>query len=429
MQRQGPVQGPVGQNLNPNISQQTGINMQTEGVFDLKNTQQGNNRVIVFKDHRRQIVDIYPTNPSFPYTENQVTTWKLKGQGVDYFNWSASILMIKAQEPNNRDCFLPFSYAGLIYRLELLSGEFPVMDVTDYGKMVWLHIIGGLEGSCYDGFTAIRYNSGGALLRGWWGGIPLITLFDNCGYYPIYNQGEELTLRITWAKNVECLTNPGNNVTYRIDDAKLVMDGLIATSGGNLDDAPFRWHTFNYLNIRTNLLPNVLLQRFSFDVKKSSMKKAIFPCFTPWATTNLAQPYLATDSTLPNLDSYYVSMGGVWFPYQRPIDSRPLWYLQLLQFFHLYDITGFTSPMWITYGSRFRSGIFGNPNRPYCDWICVIFDKLFQMASVMSGIDTERFDTQLITKFTANPNGKVMIAMFVYDCVCTLAGGQLKIED
>jgi len=208
----------------------------------------------------------------------------------------------------------------------------------------------------------------------------------------MYNLAEQLEFRIeldTAAEMFSLRKAPDGAALafdYEITDIYLMGDTLTATSGGVLNDTPFRWHDYGVYSRQDKFAVGKGTKlNIPYDLKKTSMKD--FTSMMLTAQTNTAQPFENCRS-IPCPLSYRFTMGGTPFPIETAVsDKHEQWYY-FLKFWHRQDITGDVYPYVVRFGRFENDGAtataFG------CFWPCLSFEKLDQ-ANWVSGPDTSRY--------------------------------------
>jgi len=431
--------------------------MQTKGIFDLKAVQQNAREVVVFKNHLRQYIKIRPKNVRDNWTHGNTIEIPLVGQGLDYINFEGSMLvftMSTAQGAGVPTYKLAFGAAGLIQRYQLRAGTTDVEDIDNYGRYVWLNVMGHghHDLNMSDAYMSKAMdqtfdNTKGVEERTM--RIPLITIFQNAGYVPIYNIAEELVLRLELVNPLDWIFAANNAalVSYQVTDIYFLADGLTATSGGNLSDQAFRFHAhtaFSRVEELTPLTP-VRTDRFVYDLKKTSMKKflAMFSAGRPANNTGAKRVMLSSEVDHP-YTNYGFSLGGQPFPFKETLKTPIEMYFQYQKYFHRQDAIGNATEGVADYDAdiiQLAGTFIAAPNDIKRIYPAAVFDKLDQIGTIVSGIDTERYDIvfELTYKTSQRPdppaqatnefNATRLFVFFVWDVIVTIIGGEIKIED
>jgi hypothetical protein len=263
--------------------------------------------------------------------------------------------------------------------------------------------------------------------------MPLITPFDNIGYFPVYNMAEKLRFRFTLnsaALCVHCITD-ARAPSFAINDVVWLLDGMVVRSGGSLTQDQFRWPFHNIWSSVTQRAIGQNKFKVSFDVKKTSLKNYLgwfsqdlvpFRALEQWGNGNCAYSLQTT--------SFWFSMGGYYYPLRQPLVQEYELYLQFLKYFHRFDSTTMGSDIYVDYTTGYEGVLAANCGTYH--FYCCVFDKLDQVSSIISGIDSERYDTMLEITCAPDVNHDLAFSLysfFHYDCVITLIGGELKVED
>jgi len=423
--------------------------MDTQGIYDLKAVQQNAQNVTVFKNHLRQYVKIRPKNQRPFWAYGNTIEIPLLGQGLDYINFAGSSLVVEMELVNLNDAQpypdnveMLFGMCGLIRRYQLRAGAADIEDIDHYGRFMWLQMMG---------HAAITINETESLVNPFsndtWNRtanqnhrtfkVPLITMFEKAGYVPIYNIAEDLVLRLGLANPNDWLRGSGNTggvpntASYRIRDAYFLADGMSATSGGQLSDQPFRFHTHTSFG-RVETVPegDSILERYVYDLKKTSMKK--------WIGMFAREKQVDQQNTIEdgmesraNTDDFQYGffLGGQPFPFKETIKTPLDAFYQYKKYFNRQDAIGNADAGVVHYRNNFLIDAteLHDFQRFYP---CAVFDKLDQTGKVISGIDTERYDIELqIEANTDQLEVARLFSYFTWDVIVTIIGGEIKLED
>jgi len=421
--------------------------MQTQGIFDLKSVQQGAQNVTVFKNHLRQYVKIRPKNQKPYWTYGDTLEIPLLGQGLDYINFAGSSLVVELHCASGSEYPIDtikvlFGMAGLIRRYQLRAGAADIEDINHYGRFVWLQMMGHGASTINENEALIEPNCD----LGWDGNdadinthrfkIPIITLFQPAGYVPIYNIAEDLILRLELAAPNDWFIESGGEAQladYHIADAYFLADGMTATSGGQLSDQPFRFHSHTSFGRVENVSTgDNILERYVYDLKKTSMKKWLGMFSRAKPTDQTATHAEAAESVCNTADfAYGFFLGGQPFPFKDTIKTPLDAYYQYKKYFHRQDAIGNADQGVILYRENFFKLVDQGPDNPFQRFYpCAVFDKLDQDGKVISGIDTERYDIELqIEANTTGTNVERLFSYFTWDVIVTIIGGEIKLED
>lgn len=425
--------------------------MQTQGIYDLKSVQQNAQNVTVFKNHLRQFVKIRPKNQREYWTYGHTIEIPLLGQGLDYINFAGSSLVVtlvvgsldEVNHPYPITVKVNFGIGGLVRRYQLRAGAADIEDIDHYGRFMWLQMMGHGASTINETEALVDARSEGTFQRTASDNhrtfkMPIITLFQNAGYVPIYNIAEDLVLRLELANPNDWLnscTATGIPLVphtgyYRVMDAYFLADGMSATSGGQLSDQPFRFHTHtSFGRVETMPLAAQTLERFVYDLKKTSMKKwmGMFSRHKP-----LTQEFTVVESHQSVADPenfhYGFFLGGQPFPFKESIKTPIETFYQYKKYFNRQDAIGNADSGVALY----RENVLISPAVPdFMRWYpCAVFDKLDQTGKVISGIDTERYDIELqITAKNDLTNMARLFSYFTWDVIVTIIGGEIKLED
>ena len=430
---------------------------QTAGIYDLKQVQQNQNGINIFKNHDRIYLKLRPVNQKNSYSAGDRFEYQLKGQGVDYINFNGSCLFIKInyqRSANLDNAVLPRGTLGVIYRFENYIGEYPLVDITNYQEFMWMNWLGSSTEN-----SDIQYESGirsrVAPNSTAWLKVPLMTLYDTCGYFPVYNLAEKFRFIFTVGdyKNwflrppvnglgnefVNEITGDNQCTAPYISDTYWLIDGLIARSGAVLTMSPYRFHSLNTLGVKRTFNGGGLNNfKFSYDIKKTSLKGVLSGLKNPLtidyrnivvAGQNIHQIIAQTSYLGNGLDYCWWSMGGIYYPFRQRINFPYEMWFQFQKFFHLYDSIGTFDNHKIKFLSNWSTSVTWDNHADYT-FYAFVFDRLDQTANVISGIDTERYDTQLELTYQNVLNASYdLYTFFVYDVIVTVIGGEIKIED
>jgi len=419
--------------------------MQTQGIYDLKSVQQGAQNVTVFKNHLRQYVKIRPKNQQPYWRYGNTLEIPLLGQGLDYINFAGSCLVMRISIHDQGDENYPanvhmlFGMCGILRRYQLRAGAADIEDINHYGRFVWLQMMGHGASTINENEALVEPDSNLTWARG--GSedhrtfkVPLITLFQPAGYVPIYNIAEDLVLRLELEDPNQWLCASGHedvDADYHVDDCYFLADGMTATSGGQLSDQPFRFHSHTSFG-RIENVPyqdaNVL-ERYVYDLKKTSMKKWL-GMFSPAKPTDQQITVIngMKSQALPETVEYGFFLGGQPFPFKETIKTPLDAFYQYKKYFHRQDAIGNADQGVNLYREMFLT----EPQAPKFQkfYPCAVFDKLDQDGKVISGIDTERYDVELqLQCSTVGLEVTRMFSYFTWDVIVTIIGGEIKLED
>jgi hypothetical protein len=396
------------------------LNENTTAINDLKLAQNRTNEVTIFKNHEKKWQHITPYNSKGVYHAGDLLEFNLKGQGIDYINMNGSSLLVNIEFATG-GAQLPFGTVGLINRFQFRSGAFDFQDIINYNRFVFYTLMGSSKVGFTDSLTktSLDSNTVGNLTNGnvSWLKIPLITALDAGGYVPVYNLAEDLRLRIT-LEDTGVVSSGGG--IYEISDAYLFVDGLTATSGANLDDSPYKFHTTNVIGFK-DALSNSAVIKISYDVKKTSLKGFLGQvCFG-----NNDTAYKIRNSYINLCSQYKFTMGGINYPFQNYISVPVEAYIEFEKYFHRQDSSIVNTAFSVNYTN------YSDTNETHVDigLLTGCFDKIDQSMDIVSGLDTERFP---ITVEITNNLGTVFTTLFgwfTFDVIITIIGGEIKIED
>jgi len=427
--------------------------MITKGIYDLKSVQQNAQNVTVFKNHVRQYIKIRPKNQRDEWTAGSTIEIPLLGQGLDYINFSGSSLVVSFNIVVAGNfagpITFPFGSVGMIQRYQLRAGASDIEDIDNYGRFVWLQMMGHGSNDISEGDAMLNTNGSLVLpiaseakqrmLK-----IPLMTLFHKAGYVPIYNIAEDLVLRLELANVLDYVKSGNANaepngatVDILVTDMYFLADGMSATSGGQLSDQPFRFHTQTHYG-RVHLMDHadqnvIFLKRFIHDLKKTSMKKWIgmFALDPPdsWdgAQGRLARELLTSPCRINDF-SFIFYLGGQPFPFKSEIDQPIDMYYQYLKYFNKQDAIGGSSEGVVQYTTNWGPVDADTGLQRF--YPAATFDKLDQTGTIISGIDTERYNIELqMNGRHATEVVQRFFNWFTWDVIVTIVGGEIKIED
>jgi hypothetical protein len=422
--------------------QESGIN-QTQ-VLNLKQAQQERHDITILKNHEKKWLRVRPSQQPQSYGDNSVIEFNLKGQGVDYVNLNGSVLVVTMQWDGAgttvpAKTFFTYGTMGMFKRFQLRSGVFDVEDINQWGKFMYYQTIFPAKKGFVDFLSriAVKDPPEFALVKNQSNTfqVPFATCLDNGGYFPVYNLAEELKLRFTLDNGNNALSVLGDDCTYtfRIDDAYLLVDGLTATSGSVLNDVPYKFKSFTTLGFVNSVVgvADVRIDKFSYDVKKTSLKK-FFGGYNINIVPNdkTSSPDVYRSLFIENVNKYFFSMGGINYPFQDGVVANVQQWTQFQKYFHRQDVS-LILEHWQTGFKEFTSTKPGE--YPESGAITASFDRLDQMSSVISGIDSERYPVQLIVDRKAVVDGidtpASFYAWFTFDIIITLIGGEIKKED
>jgi hypothetical protein len=419
--------------------EESGIN-QTQ-VINIKQAQQERHDITILKNHEKKWLKIRPSQQPQSYGDNSVLEFNLKGQGVDYVNLNGSSMYIAlsltgvgANVPAT--AFMSFGACGLFKRFQLRSGVFDVEDINQWGKFMYWQIMHPSK----DGFhdikarmfqvdnvgMAITTDGAVVVLK-----VPFATCLDNGGYFPVYNLAEELRLRWTLDNGNNNFANIAGDCTYTftISDAYMMVDGLTATSGAILNDVPYKFKTFTTLGFKNSVVNGnaARIDKFSYDVKKTSLKK-FFGGYNQ--NLGIGVGFIANyyrSLLMEDVNSYTFSMGGINYPFQNGVENKFLGFQQWMKYFHRQDCSLITENFWVDF-EHFAS--YNENNYSQSGAVTASFDRLDQMSSVISGIDSERYPVQLnINRGAIGAQSLSFYAYFTFDIIISIIGGEIKKED
>jgi len=428
--------------------------MWIEGIRNLKLAQLRNNQLLTFKDHSRRWTRVYPQNAKFPYKENDLIKFSLKGADVDYINFNSSALVVTIKTFNSAKeqaaLLLPWTILGILKRYQLRSGIEDVEDIMEYGKMIWAEKMGTWKRNAQKidqgWFSYKRQNyvhNGEYTFR-----IPLVTLLDMGGYIPAYNLAEQLKIIFTLAPNEEVLASQreelwGETVqagSYEIADLYWLIDGIVVRSGGEMDPAPYKFMTTSCYAIR-EVQEASIKTITNYDLHRTSLKKfMMFFQDLPQNFVNMTANTYTTYDQLANmrplgLNGLAFSLGGVLWPYRNGLTNLLEMWFQFQKFFSRYDSSGNEDNYLVEYEDGWKAPMeihepivstgYINPN----NWregfalgagtlyfpptgtntqiertmYAVTLDVLDQENNVVSGMESERVDVQVQLSFDQVP--------------------------
>jgi len=417
-------------------------------------------QLMTCKNHLRRYTRVRPQQVQATYVAGQQLTFSLKGQGVDYINFDGSCLLVQVSA-SVLNSLLTFGSVGLIERFRVRGGATDFEDVHHYGRWVWANHQGQFQvfsnlsearmsPTANTNTTLLAANpfrfTGVGAVNSVWLQIPLMTMFDQAGYFPVYMLAEELYFLFELAANDEALSNVANP-TYTIHDIYLLCDTLTAVSRGKLTSTPYRWPAQLTYGILHPLNAAQVLYRWSYDLKKTSLKKwlGMQMCSKSAAVLTQANALRGVNGqggaagAWSGPSSWSFSLGGTAYPFEAPLSNILEQWIQLLKYFHRQDMDGYNRDYSINYLDSFvtqnksvalADGAGANIARYFQ---CAVFDRLDQIASIMSGIDTERYDIQLELTLPVWPlaaeHNVNFFSYLTYDAVFTMGGGEIKMED
>ena len=228
----------------------------TTTVLDLKGSQQTQNTITVFKNHEKKWLKITPTLQKTSYKAGDLVRFAFKGQGGDYINFNGSSLWVHMKASVDAS-LVPAGLLGLISRFQFRSGVFDFEDIHHYDRYMTSMAYGNVKKNTQILDIKWKTSAPDTLSDNFqWLRVPLITCLDAGGYIPVYNLAEELEMRLTLNdpyKFIRKAEEDGANITYEIDDLYFMVDGITATSGGTLNETPFKFHSHTCLGFQDQM--------------------------------------------------------------------------------------------------------------------------------------------------------------------------------
>lgn len=310
--------------------------------------------------------------------------------------------------------------------------------------------------------------------KGVWLRLPLISVLDKTSYIPMYNLGEKLQLEIKWAADNEVFTTMivGANTAksmasaiaskYEITDMYMDAVGLQALEGGVLTGQPFIFTSFNVMGFTASPNSGQSVVKLNHDLKKTSVKKSITiirpkelkiggsadadSLLTTWTVLHRSSSWSKSCAAIGDtgggiidrVTKFHGLMGGTIYPYPTPLESYREYYDQLKRYGEQHSV--FKSPQdtskWmIEYNTNYLNnnqtcGTADKWHNSRFRFFPMIFDRLDQSSTIISGQDSERYTLQQV--WEAN-NGLAADTMFLtfydFNVVVTISGGEIVVND
>lgn len=309
--------------------------------------------------------------------------------------------------------------------------------------------------------------------KGIWVRVPLISVLDKTAYIPMYNLGEKLQFQFKFAPDNEAVVamifgGAGASradlltLKYSITDTYLEAVGLQALEGGVLTGAPFIFTSFNVMGFSAH--PNAQqVVKVNHDLKKTSVKKALtiirpktlkivgadngstllstelkLHRSSAWKPSTINAKPTSTGGDLPPVQKFHGMMGGTIYPYPRPLETYHEFYNQLLRYGEQHSV--FKSPSdptkWvIKFSENYLNNIHtcdsDNENRRSAfRYFPMIFDRLDQSSTIISGQDSERYTLQQVWEASSSLDADtVFLTFYDYNVVVTISGGEIVLND
>ena len=190
-------------------------------IFNLGETQRAKQQIINFKNHEYKLGIVRPKYAKEEYRGGDEMQFSLKGLGVDYLNFNNSRLRceitytIKGTGTVDTTLYILSSF-WLINRLKFEYGTEVLCDISNYGRTLFNHWMGTSKVSNPLVEYKLNVKANPVLTLDPFTGddtkasktthvtIPLLTLFDEAGYVPMYKLADELimTIKLPPAKNI-----------------------------------------------------------------------------------------------------------------------------------------------------------------------------------------------------------------------------------
>jgi len=442
-------------------------------INNMKVAQMDSQQIISLKNHKRSWAKVLPKYSKTAYKSGDELIFDLKPSLVDYINMKGAFLVATLNKfaVHAHGIYIPYGAFGLMRRMQINSGIYPLCDIDKYGLWSWNSYNGTVNKGlnymdCFivDGNEEV-YKQEGNIDEEVNFRIPLLTPFDGI-YLPVYNLGEPLELKITLGKTHEFLSTADDQQTwdagdYSISNVSLYIDGLTVLSGGERESKIFQFHSIIPTHYNFPLQNQNTKHNFYYGQKNTSIK-SIFSFIHK--IINDPQVNLNEYGSSLACVRHNISMGGINYPYESGLTTELEMYYAFERFFNRYDSFLEQQPFKVQYedgwdlpsnhsyaGIRKEQIVVTSVTQDGAgdvtstelaiqyieqikrvlvwNYLCMNFDKLDQSNTIISGLDNERYSiVQSIDTFVAANNDELDTWLLV-DKVFQIVNGQFIIND
>lgn len=306
---------------------------------------------------------------------------------------------------------------------------------------------------------------------GVWLCVPFTSFLDGLQpsmYLPMYMLATKLQLEFTfdhWWKMVVAYNEGPDSPTegelldkmsYTVYDAYIETIGLRTLEGAILTPLPFTFKSIGVHSKTQQIAGGKTTYDFNMDISRSSIKDAIHQ-FRPTSekafsvsankTVSSMNSYMGYSmaSTLDRYNDYKIPttviatefsgyLGGTIYPFPRPLNMRDC-YTQFERYRSQVDNGAMPMSLlnpFINYGTYTGDLLPGEDRYEgvRCFYPIVIYSTLDQVNTIVSGMDTDRYDVGWrITLNESLKNTKFWDVFVEYWMICTIAGGKINIEE